>query len=184
MTDEQLVELRADYDGLTEIAQPILRDELQHRKLWPPPVPQAAPPPEIVPAEPPIQYDISDIQYGGVIVATFDNEFEAGLAGYILELAKIQSGVVSSNQHFGLPGIELRVAPDDGERAIAILSKPIPDSMRDDYQAMKDAGDFILPACPACRSQEVLLISIEPTNQWQCDVCGHKWQDPIPDAAS
>jgi len=184
MTDEQLVELCAEYDDLTEIAQPILRDELQRRKLWPPPAPQAAPQPEIVPAEPPVQYDVSDILNGGVTIGNFDNEFEVGLASYVLELAKIQSGVASANQQFGLQGIELRVAPDDGARATAILSKPIPDSVREEYRAMQNAGDFVLPACPACRSQEVLLVSAEPSNQWQCDVCGHEWQDPIPDAAN
>jgi predicted RNA-binding Zn-ribbon protein involved in translation (DUF1610 family) len=184
MTDEQLVELRDDYDDLTEIAQPILRDELRRRALWPPPAPQTAPPPERAPAETAIEYDISDILNGGITIGTFDSEYEAGLAGYALELAKIQSGVATSNQQFGLQGIELRVAPDDGERAIVILSKPMPDSVREDYEAMKNAGDFELPTCPKCGSQEVLLVSAEPSNQWECDVCGHAWQDPISDAAS
>jgi len=182
MSDEQLLELRDDYDDLSEIAQPILRDELRRRKLWQsPPVPAAQPEKPAPDDGAPLPNDMPDLLMDGVIVGNFDNDdSNLGLASYILEQAKIPSAVFNPSQSFSARRVELRVAPEDADRAAALLSQPVPASVRNDYQATLDIGDFVLPACPACGSTEILLESTEPANHWLCDTCGHRWQDALP----
>jgi hypothetical protein len=183
MSDEQLLELHDDYDDLSEIAQPILRDELHRRKLW-----QSAPaaqPEKPAPAPDdgaPLPGDTEELLLDGVIVGILDNDSDVGLASYILEQAKIPSIASNPKESFGIRRTELRVSPEDADRAAALLAQPVTASMREEYQAMLDAGDFVLPACPACGSTEILLESTEPTNHWLCDACGHHWQDASSDS--
>jgi len=178
MNDEQLLELRDDYDDLSEIAQPILHGELRRRNLWES-APAAKPEKPAPDGGAPLPGDTDDLLMDGVIVGNFDDDADVGLASYILEQAKIPSAVFTPSRSFATRRIELRVDPVNADRAAVLLSQPIPASVRNDYQAMQDANDFIIPACPACGSTELLLESTEPTNHWLCDACGHRWQDAL-----
>ncbi|MGI8770108.1 MAG: hypothetical protein ACR2JE_01590 [Acidobacteriaceae bacterium] len=179
--DEELLELRAAYEDLTEVAQNVLRDELRRRKLS---ADEGAPRATLRAAssQPDLNYEeIADLlQKGGVSVCECETSQEAELYCYVLELAKIKGVVLRRGEKFDLRLPQVRVAPDDAERAKALLSQPIPDATRKDFEEQFISGDFEIPACKRCGSADVLLEAVEPTNQWRCDKCGARWQDPPP----
>jgi ribosomal protein L37AE/L43A len=41
-------------------------------------------------------------------------------------------------------------------------------------------AEYDLPRCPACGSEETVLESVDPVNQWLCEGCGHTWmEEPV-----
>ena len=185
-SDEELLELREDFDDLTEVAQHRLREELQKRKLWvdATPLPAKSPPPED--ADDNWTSDEigsgADLRLGGVTVATCNTEEDADLCVYVLGSAKIRAvRLEAGRDRFDLRMPRVNVAPEDEDRARAILSAPFPDKIVQQFKAEPVAGDFEVPTCKRCGSSEILLESTEPTNQWLCDNCGYTWQDALPE---
>jgi hypothetical protein len=177
MSDVELVELRDAFDDLTDVAQDVLRDELKKRQLW-----------EVKSsAEPSADEQVQDAGPSssehlrlGVTVGTYDTTNEAKLAGYVLELAGIEAVVADASGSFDLPIPVVRVAPEDAERAAALLAQPISPETRAEFEATINLPDFEVPQCPQCKSEDVLLEAVEPNNQWVCDDCGHSWEDATP----
>jgi hypothetical protein len=181
MGDLELLELRATFGDLTEVAQGVLRNEMKKRKLWDLP-PAAEPSLEVRGGDPESDDDFfADLRLGGVIVEEYDTVNEAKLASYVLELAGVRAVVVDGSGQFDLRSPFVRVAPEDAEKAAAILAQPISEGVRADWQATQDLPDFEIPACPHCSCREVLLEAFEPSNQWLCEECGHRWVDPAPE---
>jgi len=174
MGDTELLELKASLGDLTEMAQGVLRDEMKKRELWDLPLPQKASPNKGA-AKP---HSLDDLRLAGVVVGEYDTVNEANLAEYVLDLSGIQAVVVNNTFDLTLPS--LRVAPDDAERAKVLLAQPISASVRADYEATRHLADFEIPGCPHCRCEEVLLEEVEPSNQWLCEECGHRWADAVP----
>jgi hypothetical protein len=174
MGDTELLELKTSLEDLTEVAQGVLRDEMKKRELWDLPVPQVDSPEE----EDAKPHSLEDLRLAGAVVGQYGTVNEANLAGYVLELAGIQAVVVNNTFDLTLP--TLRVAPRDAVKATALLAQPISASVRADYEATRNLPDFEVPGCPHCRCEEVLLEEVEPTNQWLCEECGHRWADAMP----
>jgi len=87
-------------------------------------------------------------------------------------------------------GVKLRVAAEDAERALSVLSEEIPDS----FQLEEVGEEYKQPACPNCGSLDVGFETIYrgiafavleafalplpiPRNAWLCADCGHCWKD-------
>ncbi len=171
----ELMELREAFGDLTEVAQGVLRDELQKRQLW-----DLQSRAEASPEGRETSAALSeDLRLGGVIVGEYDTVNDAKLAVYVLELAGIQATVVDGTGRFDLRLPFVRVAPEDAERADAILAQPVSLQIRADFEATLNMPDFEVPACPHCHCREVLLEAFEPVNQWLCEDCGHRWQDAL-----
>jgi hypothetical protein len=173
MSEMELLELKEAFDDLTETAQGLLRDELRKRQLWDLPIP-----PEAAPKGRETR-SFKDLYLAGTIVREYDTVKEAKLAAFVLELAQIEAAVVDGQASFDLRPPSVRVAPDDVERADALLAQPISAEIRADFEAMLDEPAFEVPPCPRCASQGVLLEGVEPTNQWRCEECGHSWCDAV-----
>lgn len=176
MGDTELRELRSSFDDLTELAQGVLRDELKKRALWD--LPDSLEDESEDDAATPHSFE--DLRLAGVLVREYDTAHEASLAVYVLDLAGIQAVMGESNGRFDLSLPFVKVAPENAEKAAALLDQPIPAGIRADHDAMRSLPDFEVPACPHCSWPEVLLDEVEPTNQWLCGECGHRWADPLP----
>jgi len=174
MGDPELLELKASLEDLTEVAQGVLRDEMKKRDLWDLPSPQA----DLAEQENAEPHSLEDLRLAGAIVGQYGTVNEANLAAYVLDLAGIQAVVVNNTFDHALP--TLRVAPGDAERATALLAQPISADVREDYEATRNLPDFEVPGCPHCHCEEVLLEEVEPSNQWLCEECGHRWADAMP----
>ena len=182
MGDTELLELRAAFDDLTEMAQSTLRDELKKRRIWDLPLPEK-PSPDSRRNNLENAYDsLGDLRLGGVTVGEYDTVDEANLADYVLGLSGVRATVVVGSGRFDLRVPFVRVAPDDAEKATAILALPIPAKIRAEYEATRNTPDFEAPACPRCSCSEVLLEQVEPNNQWLCEECGHRWEDASPES--
>lgn len=171
MSEMELLELKEAFDDLTETAQGVLRDELRKRQLWDLPIPPKAAPKGRE------TRSLEDLYLAGTIVREYDTVKEAKLASFVLELAQIEAAVVDGQASFDLRPPSVRVAPEDVERADALLAQPISAEIRADFEATLHAPDFEVPKCPRCASEGVLLEGVEPTNQWRCEDCGHSWKD-------
>jgi hypothetical protein len=181
MVDTELLELRTEFPDLTEMAQDVLRDELKKRQLWDLPLPAKDPLNESSDNDENEDDFFQDLRLGGVTVREYDTVNDAKLAGYVLDLAGIRAVTVQSNDSFDLRLPFVRVAPEDAEKAATILAQPISAKIRAEFEAMRNLPDFEAPACPRCSCSEALLEAFEPTNQWLCEECGHRWKDAAPE---
>ena len=173
MGEIELLELKEAFDDLTETAQGLLRDELKKRCLWELAIPRSAPRREQK------KHSLEDLYLAGTIVREYDTVKEAKLAAFILELAKIEAAVADEQANFDLRPPSVRVAPEDVERADALLAEPVSAQTHADFEATLRAPDFEVPVCPRCASNGVLLEGVEPNNQWRCEDCGRSWEDAV-----
>jgi hypothetical protein len=174
MGDTELLELKASLEDLTEMAQGVLREEMKKRDLWDLPSPHGDSPLEGVV----VPHSLEDLRLAGTIVGQYGTVNEANLAGYVLDLAGIQAVVVNNTFDHTLPTV--RVAPGDAKTATALLAEPIAAEVRAEYEATRNLPDFEVPGCPHCHCEEVLLEEVEPSNQWLCEECGHRWAEAMP----
>jgi hypothetical protein len=176
MGDTELLDLRADFEDLTEPAQQALRQELLNRKLWvndAPPQPPAPPP--IRETEP--RENSADVLLGGTSLCECGSTEQANLICYALGLEDIAAAVYRPESEFSISSPQVRVAPDEVEKARAILAKGIPDEVVREFENLPTPEDFVEPACPKCGATDALLESVDPVNQWLCESCGTRWQD-------
>lgn len=114
-----------------------------------------------------------EIAAAGISIAECETEKEARFLSFVLNNAGIQSGVLVPHGRFDLRYPQVRVAPDDVDRAKAVLTQPITAKLREEFDELIE--DFEVPGCPGCGSREILLESVELGNKWKCDECGHSW---------
>lgn len=171
--DGELIELGRGMADLTEMAQEALKGELTRRGLKIPPA--GAP----VEARVLTDEDLADMRtYAesapAECIFDFDDDNAASAAYYALTRKGIEAIVVSPGRaKFDNRGPRVVVTPKDAERATAILSQPTTDQLRSETEEVPE--EFALPHCPVCGSEETLLESVDPVNQWRCDDCGHTW---------
>jgi hypothetical protein len=187
MSDEELYELEADFAGLTETAQQVLRDEMKARGLDKQSVASTE-----ADDEARAQAGQQDIILGasqaaedswksGEEVEDADREFtwktvlcecnereEALLLHMTLRRAGIDSWVESGSQ--------VAVAADQLEQAQEIAARPIPQEIIDEFN--KWGEEYKLPICPRCGAEEPVLEGVDPVNSWLCESCGEQWCDP------
>src|ERR1700757_3909229 len=109
-----------------------------------------------------------------------DSIDEAAQRGEMLRRAGIDSWVQRPGSRFIVPWLELgagdlqiNVAADQLERAHAIMAQPIPQDIIDELKAEDAAPAYEVPICPKCRAEDPTLESVEPSNNWLCESCGH-----------
>jgi hypothetical protein len=173
--DRELTELSRGISDLTSVAQEILKAELSRRGL------KIASADRSVAAPILTDEDLLDMRsYAALAPADCSFEFEsekaASNAYYALTREDIEAIVISpSGDWSDTRGPRVVVFPKDAERASKILSEPSADSLKAETDDVLE--DFALPVCPACGSEETMLESVDPVNQWRCDGCDHTWLD-------
>jgi len=187
MPDDDLLELNNQFDGLTDDAQNLLRNELSRRKLPTSPAVLSAM------AEAPSEYDVevTDVeadsyfpsellQMAGVALCECDTTVEANFVRFILGEERIDSVIRDYAGRSDLRLPQVLVAPDDLEKAKQILNRANITELRPQFEAEFAVAslDFAPPKCPSCSSEELLLETVDPTNTWVCEDCGTTWQAP------
>jgi hypothetical protein len=182
--DEELRVLAEEFDDLTEMAQQVLREELQRRGLGKP----GALVGEREPARGTAGVRSSDDDQlttdGKTPLCDCESREEAWQRAEMLKRAGIESWIDAPDAYaLDLSGPRVMVAADQLEQARAIAAQPVPQDIIDQSKVeMAPPEPFALPNCPGCGAADPLLAGIEPVNQWQCEVCGREWSDPAPSA--
>ena len=104
----------------------------------------------------------------------FEEIDQARLLQEALRRAGIESWVEGRRSMSGYP--RLLVAADQLDAAREVAERPIPQEIVDELN--QETPEFALPSCPACQAPDPILEDVEPTNQWLCESCGHRWSDP------
>jgi hypothetical protein len=184
MSDEELLALMDDIDDLTDIARDALSAQVAARGIRSRSLERAQNAPVLNHGEAASSDSYEDLVLGGVTVAECETSDEAELLSYVLGEARIRSAVRATRGQFDLTIPQVRVAPEDAERAAAVLANPISDSIRREITEMSyENASFADQRCPHCNSVEILLQPESPgyLNDWLCSGCGYSWQDPLPD---
>jgi hypothetical protein len=185
MSDEELLGLMNDIDDLTDIARDALSAQIAARGIKSRPLERTRSAPGLDrPGETAAPHGFEDLALGGITVAECETSDEAGLLSFVLGEAGIRSVVRATEGKFDMTLPRVRVAPEDAERAAAVLTNPIPDSVRREYaETSYDNASFADQRCPRCNSIDILLQPENPAylNDWLCSNCGYDWQDPLPD---
>jgi hypothetical protein len=198
MSDEELYELEADFTGLTETAQQVLRDEMKLRGLDRPRTAGAeansAARPEarrwdIVQDTPQAVEDseeaVEDAADGGpreftwkTVLCECNEAEEAWQIREVLRRAGIDSWVEGRSRDLSYPRVV--VAADQLEQAREIAARPIPQEIIDEFNAPPE--EYKPPVCPKCGAEDPVLESADPVNSWLCESCGEQWSDAAADA--
>ncbi len=181
MSDEELGQIAASGDELSDAAREALQAEVAKRGLKM----------EIGPLR---GEDVVEFKET-VTLRQFRDLPEALLAKGSLESAGIQAYLVDDNMirmdwfiSNLLGGIKLKVRAEDAEAASEILNQPIPEMLEVD-----GVGDFEQPKCPLCQSLDVSCDELNkgisyltayagvpiPVYQkgWICHFCGNTWDE-------
>jgi hypothetical protein len=192
MSDGQLLELAETFSDLTEIAQPILRDEMKKRGLEDPQASARKPP-----ISPPV-FGRWSAPHDGIATPGAPDDGNSGSADFyedakMLPLCECENsdqveqlgealrrkGIESWSQNIphsmNSQAARIFVAADQLEEAREIASRPIPQDIID--QSKTPVEDFAAPACPKCGAPDPLLDSVDPVNSWRCEVCNATWTD-------
>jgi hypothetical protein len=196
MGDVEIRELDADRGNLTEVAQQVLRDELRKRSLKPLPDHANAPAMAAWHAERPVLSSLTpedpaaDAANGPT--GSLPEEFtwktqlcecldrpQAEQLAEVLRQAGVESWIQTPYSAFGLLYPRVFVAADQLELARQIADRPIPKAIANAADA--EPEEYKLPHCPDCGSEDPVLQSADPANQWLCEACGAEWSDPVAD---
>ena len=193
MSDEELHELDADFAGLTEQAQQILRDEMKTRGL-------TRPRPASVEANlsersAALAWDSSadapkaedGVEESGLpceytwktLLCECNDSDEAWQLREALRQAGIESWIDGQGYRIveGINYPRILVAADQLEQAREIAARPIPQAIVE--QSRMPPEEYNPPVCPKCGAEDPLLESVDPVNSWLCESCDHQWTDPV-----
>lgn len=186
MTEEELGRVAADAFDLVPIAMEALQSVITERGLK---IQLADAPPPPVPELSRYEEDTED-PYRLVPVRTVRSEAEARQLKALLDANFIGSclgpeNIVDLEDFKGSfdGGVELKVHAQNARRAFDVLALYAPEK-EEEEDPDEDAEYAVL--CPKCHSQEIFLRDDGPEGEgtpangkfkWQCDACGHQWED-------
>jgi hypothetical protein len=187
MCDEELLELAADINDLTEMAQQVLRDEMRSRGLKIAADANAGPKRAdsyqienfVELAEDESERSDEPHEYTWKTLLFECNTPEEAAP---IRLALRQAGIDSWIQGQGyrvapvMDNPRILVAADQLEQAREILAKPIPQAILE--QTKTPNPKYVSPVCPKCGEEDPTLEGADPVNSWLCESCGYQWSDP------
>ena len=199
MYDDELINLVADQEDLTEIARQVLDLELKKRGLGdlshaaparPTPEPKRERRGVLIGnqggasqivldykarhEEAPLEYSwktpLCDCESAEQAQLLCETLRRAGIDNWIDE-----PGSRVRHQGMELPNLRVLVAADQLEQARAVAANPIPKEIVEDSKF--NAPDFAMPKCPQCGAGEPALEGVNPFNSWRCEGCGYQWME-------
>ena len=202
MGDLEIRELASQINDLVPAAQQVLRDELKKRGFTQRLPPEAQRTGQFGEAVHWQQEDdtAADRDEEGseedsrgytwkIALCRCETRDEAAARSEMLRRAGIESWIQTSASRFVVPWLEtgvgdnqVNVAADQLDHARTILAQPIPQEIIDQLKAEATAPAFEFPRCPRCQAEDPILESVDPSNNWLCESCGHSWSDPLPDS--
>jgi hypothetical protein len=199
MYDDELINLAADKEDLTDIARQVLDLELKKRGLGD--LSHASPARDTPEPKRERRAALNGNQGGSSqIVLDYRAKLEEApleyswktllcecdsieqareLSGF-LKLAGIDSWIDDPNAASRFKGFEnptprVLVAADQLEQARAIAGEPIPKEIVDNSKFV--APEFQMPKCPHCGAADPALEGANPFNSWRCEGCGCQWTE-------
>jgi len=181
MTDEELQALADDGSELTELAQQVLKSEINRRGLAIQ-LREVSVPPGLNPE--PSEADPSELEL--VVVRRVWDVAEARQVKGILDDAGIPSFLGPDNldtvEAFTSSfenGVDFKVRYVDNQRAFRALFESLPPDL-------KAETDYVA-VCPQCHSPEIVFQNLDGVKgsessfdakfNWSCPACGHQWKD-------
>jgi hypothetical protein len=206
MYDDQLLDLAADSQDLTEQARQVLGDEMRKRgielpkpsgfarKIPDPTIERASNSFSVVSRAPEPVPDTPDAEdeSDGSHEYTWKTELcecedreEAWQISEMLRQAGIESwterpGNYSRYAQLDSGGPRIMVAADQLEQAQEVAARPIPHEIIE--QSRMQLPEFEPPVCPKCGAGDPVLKGVDPYNTWHCEACENEWTE-APDAA-
>ncbi len=203
MYDDELLELAADSENLTEQARQVLSDEMRKRGLelrraggisrtTPDPLlERAALALGVDPGAPEV---VSDTAEGGkesggpreytwkTLLCECETSEEALQLAEALRRAGIESWIEGRRGSYsplsqidqGTPRI--LVPADRLEQAHEVAAMPIPKEIVE--QTEMQVPEFEAPVCPKCGAADPVLEGVDPVNMWRCEACDNGWGEP------
>jgi len=184
MEEEELEEVAAETESLTDIAIEVLRSEMLRRGM--------ASPPKIT--KPGTKAVESPDPPKPVMIRRYRDLPEASIAKSVLDSAGVESFLVDDNTvrldwfySNLIGGIKLLVREEDADTANRLLDQNVLEEFD-----VEGVGEFEQPRCPRCQSMNVSLdgldkrmtygallvgLPIPITNKgWKCHECSHSWK--------
>lgn len=207
MSDEELLDLAAGFSDLTEVAQPILRDEMKKRGLGEPSETISHSPSKTEPGPAVIGFESErGPMFGGwheSIAEQDDHEVHADSSEdeehdqheytwkTMLCECDTREQVLQIIEVLRQGGIEAWASGPSsyfGSQTTRIMvaadqleeaKRIIASPIPEDVveESRVKVEDFVPPTCPKCGAEDPLLESVDPTNTWRCDYCGATWSD-------
>jgi hypothetical protein len=187
MYDEQLLDLAASFNDLTDMAKTVLRDEVRKRGLGDPLSPDfAALAQGRADAEQALNAAESEAAEKPAVDYTWKVELcecndsvEASQIAEVLRRAGLDSWVQTPRYAGDMLGPKVMVAADQLEDARAVIANPIPQDIV--QTSLEQIPEYTPPVCPACGAADPILLAADPSNSWECEACGKEWSDPVED---
>jgi len=205
MYDDELINLVADEEDLTDIAREVLDLELKRRGLGD--LSHAAPArampepkherraallgnqggaPQIVLDYRKTQDNEAPLEYTWKTpLCECESMEQARRLSETLRLAGVESWIDEPDtgfrhEDFVYTGTELRnprvmVAADQLEQARAIAANPIRKEVVEESKL--PVPEFEMPKCPRCGAGDPALEGVNPFNSWRCEACGKQWTE-------
>jgi hypothetical protein len=196
MGDLEIGDLVDQINDLTPNAQQILRDELKKRGIAEAPSTDVSKPLPNSSASVRYEPEYYRSQFGDIPseddgpheytwktpLCELETDAEAREFAEALRRSGIDSWIRRpSSRYLDMIAYQINVAADQLEQARAVIAQPIPQDIIDGMKEEEVATAYEIPVCPKCCAEDPTLESVEPTNNWLCESCGHTWSDPIPD---
>ena len=170
MNEGELAKVASEAYDLTDVARPILQDEIVKRGLKIPLITEPS-------TRPVIMVDRSKVDL--VVVGQY---WSIADAQKIQELLNGDGLPCYWGEHCqdgpdGLdfdPGVDLLAREEDSQRVYGILRQ-----LASDEPAGEEVGDFSA-SCPKCASPDIVFHDVDEQTakfHWSCDACGHEWAD-------
>jgi ribosomal protein L37AE/L43A len=208
MYDEELLNLAADAQDLTETARHVLELEIKKRQLnepadetgvrpSPEPRPERRAPlvgnqggaPQLI-LDPPEEFEAHsgphEYTWKTILCACESPEqgqqLTAALKRAGVDCWVEQPGAGFRYGTFDGPNPRILVAADQLEQARAIAAQPIPADIVEESRPV-EVSEYELPVCPHCGAEDPALEGVDPFNSWRCDSCGFQWTESGEDEA-
>ncbi len=108
---------------------------------------------------------------------------EAKQLSTVLTRAKIDNWIEwPPGYSSGIGNPRVLVAADQLDQARIIAAQPVPQEVVE--ESKQEVPEFVEPKCPKCGSDDVVLESVDPENNWRCEQCDAEWTDASPETAA
>lgn len=123
----------------------------------------------------------NDLAMAGITIAECATAEGAWFLVHLLKEQGIRAAVSVPATRMDLRAPQVRVAPDDEEKARSVLSKPVSVEDREAYDSEPEVEPEPLPVCPKCGAPDLILEGVDEVNHWHCEACGIKWDEDLRD---
>lgn len=201
MYDDELLNLAAEANDLTETARQVLDAEMKKRGLVLPRAPKAgrgtAEPMQErraslrsdheAPSRPILDAaaEGEDVEAANeytwkTLLCECETSEQAQQLSEVLKQAGIDAwvelaGTGSRYTGFSVEYPRVVVAADQMEQAREIAAGPIPDDIV--KESKETIPEFESPVCPRCGAADPVLEGVDPFNTWRCEACGNGWAE-------